>query len=208
MAKNGETNGRRFRSCLDAAAYLLQQRAGQSMTCPQMIKEMAEKGLWKTTAGKTSAATLEKAIIREIKAKKHRSRFVKRGRGQYAAALREYEFSPEVTKGWRSHPIRLRGPSDSRCCGCPTLLFQVMDGGFVAACCSARGCRQSQRLKDAEFFDLGRGLWVSCPDCSERMDSNMVPSEKYGSNNYGFTCHKCGVYVWLAKLLPRWQDLV
>jgi hypothetical protein len=53
-------------SALDAAAKVLAE-AGQPMNCQEMIKVMAEKGHWTPPAGKTPAATLYSAIIREIK---------------------------------------------------------------------------------------------------------------------------------------------
>src|SRR5512146_1674806 len=51
-------------SGLDAAAQVLKE-AGQPMRCKDMIETMLAKGLW-TTGGKTPAATLYSAILREI----------------------------------------------------------------------------------------------------------------------------------------------
>jgi hypothetical protein len=55
------------------------------MTTAAMVAVMLERKLW-FTQGKTPAATLYAAIIREISAKGKDSRFVKRARGYFAAA--------------------------------------------------------------------------------------------------------------------------
>jgi hypothetical protein len=72
-------------SALDAAALVLAE-TGQAMTCPQMIAAMAQKGYWTSPGGKTPAATLYSALLREISTKGSRSRFVKTQRGQFARA--------------------------------------------------------------------------------------------------------------------------
>jgi len=46
---------------------------------------MLAKGMW-TTGGKTPAATIYSAMLREIDAKPGESRFTKTGRGLFAAA--------------------------------------------------------------------------------------------------------------------------
>lgn len=69
-------------SALDAAAKILQEHA-QPMNCQQMIKTMLEKNYW-STQGKTPAATLYSAIIREIATKAKDSRFKKVERGMFA----------------------------------------------------------------------------------------------------------------------------
>jgi hypothetical protein len=70
-------------SALDAAAQVLQE-AGQPLSCQEMIKLMAEKGLWASPGGKTPAATLYSAILREMKVKGAASRFEKTERGRFA----------------------------------------------------------------------------------------------------------------------------
>ena len=55
-------------SALDAAAKVLQE-AGGPLNCTQLIEAMAAKGYWSSPAGKTPAATLYAAIVREIKTK-------------------------------------------------------------------------------------------------------------------------------------------
>ena len=70
-------------SALDAAARVLEE-AGQPMTCAEMITAMAEKGYWTSPGGKTPAATLYSAILRELQTKPGTSRFVKTERGKFA----------------------------------------------------------------------------------------------------------------------------
>jgi restriction system protein len=69
-------------SGLDAAAKLLKDN-GQPMNTKAMVETMLAKGMWKT-GGKTPAATIYAAIIREIADKKGESRFKKTDRGLFA----------------------------------------------------------------------------------------------------------------------------
>lgn len=71
-------------SGLDAAALILKD-AGEPMDVQTLLTRILERALWKTQ-GKTPAATLYSAIIREIRAKGTDSRFKKVDRGQFAAA--------------------------------------------------------------------------------------------------------------------------
>jgi hypothetical protein len=73
-------------SALDAALRVLEE-AGQPMTCPEMIEAMAAKGYWTSPGGKTPAATLYSAILRETQTKGDASRFVKTERGKFAAKV-------------------------------------------------------------------------------------------------------------------------
>jgi hypothetical protein len=68
-------------SGLDAAAKVLAE-AGEPLNTAEMVKRMLEKGLWKT-GGKTPAATIYAAIIREIATKGDKSRFRKTERGKF-----------------------------------------------------------------------------------------------------------------------------
>ena len=68
-------------SGLDAAATVLAE-AGKPMNTADMVKRMLETGLWKTD-GKTPAATIYAAIIREIAVKGDKSRFRKTDRGHF-----------------------------------------------------------------------------------------------------------------------------
>jgi flagellar biosynthesis GTPase FlhF len=68
-------------SGLDAAAQVLKDK-GEPMTCKDIMGQMLAKGLW-TTNGKTPAATLYSAMLREIDGKPGESRFVKTGRGLF-----------------------------------------------------------------------------------------------------------------------------
>ena len=68
-------------SGLDAAAQVLTD-AGQPMRCKDMVETMFAKGLWKTD-GKTPAATIYAAILREIQTKGTEARFKKTDRGLF-----------------------------------------------------------------------------------------------------------------------------
>jgi hypothetical protein len=83
-AKAGEAKAKKV-GCLDAAARVLGE-TGQAMTCQEMIEVMAAKGYWTSPGGKTPAATLYSAILREITTKAKESRFVKSERGKFALA--------------------------------------------------------------------------------------------------------------------------
>jgi len=69
-------------SGLDAAAKVLAD-AGEPLNCKTIVERAIEKGLWKT-GGKTPAATVYAAIIREIAKKGDASRFSKTERGMFA----------------------------------------------------------------------------------------------------------------------------
>ncbi len=71
-------------SGLDAAALVLRE-ASEPMDAQALIARILERGLWKTE-GKTPAATIYAAMIREIKVKGSSSRFLKVNRGRFAAA--------------------------------------------------------------------------------------------------------------------------
>ena len=72
-------------SLLTAAANLLAEN-GLTMNCTQIVKELADKGIWQSLNGKTPAATLYSAIGTEIRAKGDQARFVCEGKGQYRAS--------------------------------------------------------------------------------------------------------------------------
>jgi imidazolonepropionase-like amidohydrolase len=72
-------------SALNAAAKALGE-AGAAMACKELIEAMATKGYWRSTNGKTPANTLYAAILREITAKKSKSRFKKTERGKFTLA--------------------------------------------------------------------------------------------------------------------------
>ena len=118
-----------------------------------------------------------------------------------------HRFAPELLEGWKSYPVRVRGPRPSECHGSPTLLVQSMAGGFVSANCSE--CGKKHLLGRADFFSLF--LWVSCPRCRRQMESEMLPRIKRASRlaaNYGYKCARCRIYILLADLLPHWEDLM
>ena len=85
-AKAGKPPKERKASALSAAAQVLAE-AGEPMGCKEMVERMLAKGLWKTN-GKTPAATIYAAIIREIAARGEKARFRKVGRGKFDAVSR------------------------------------------------------------------------------------------------------------------------
>lgn len=70
-------------SGLNAAAEVL-AKSKDPMSCGDLTKRIIDLKLWKT-GGKTPAATINAAILREIRAKGSASRFRKVGRGLFAA---------------------------------------------------------------------------------------------------------------------------
>jgi hypothetical protein len=71
-------------SGLDAAAQVLAE-AGEPLSTAEMVKRMLAEGLWKTS-GKTPAATIYAAIIRECAEKGDQSRFRKVELGKFMLA--------------------------------------------------------------------------------------------------------------------------
>jgi hypothetical protein len=69
-------------SALDAAARVLAE-TGAPMGCKELIGAMAGKGYWTSPGGKTPAATLYSAMLREIATKGEQARFTKAGRGRF-----------------------------------------------------------------------------------------------------------------------------
>ena len=112
--------------------------------------------------------------------------------------MRRYEYDPQTANGWKSYPIQVIGPEESRCCNQPTLLVQSMQGGFVTSNCSK--CGKSDTLPERDFLDLH--MWVNCPECRKKMHPEMV------DKNYTYQCDKCQLYIWLSDLLPNWEELV
>ena len=69
-------------SAIDAAVKVLAE-TGQPMNCQEMIDTMAAKGYWTSPGGKTPAATLYSAILREVANQGADARFVKTERGKF-----------------------------------------------------------------------------------------------------------------------------
>ncbi|OHB60858.1 MAG: hypothetical protein A2Y12_10135 [Planctomycetes bacterium GWF2_42_9] len=67
------------------AAFMVLADAKEPLDCQEIVKRMIDQGFWKTE-GKTPAATIYSAIIREIKEKGAESRFTKTERGKFKAA--------------------------------------------------------------------------------------------------------------------------
>ena len=82
--KTGEPKEQKV-SAVGAAAQVLAS-SKEPMNAKEMIDAMAARALWTSPVGKTPRATLYSAIIREIALKGNESRFVKKDRGQFAAA--------------------------------------------------------------------------------------------------------------------------
>jgi hypothetical protein len=68
---------------LDAAVKVLAE-SGQPMTCKEMIEAMAAQGYWSSPGGRTPAATLYSALLREVTTKGAQARFSKTERGKFA----------------------------------------------------------------------------------------------------------------------------
>jgi hypothetical protein len=70
-------------SALDAAFQVLGE-SGQAMSCPELIATMAARGYWSSPKGRTPAATLYSALLRELQTKGDQARFCKTHRGKFA----------------------------------------------------------------------------------------------------------------------------
>jgi hypothetical protein len=70
-------------NALDAAIRVLRE-AKKPLTCQEIIDRMIKRKLWRTE-GATPQNTLNAAIQRDAKANGEKSRFVKTGRGLFAA---------------------------------------------------------------------------------------------------------------------------
>lgn len=99
-------------SALDAAAQVLQalpaKEARTGLSSQELIDRMAAAGLWSSPGGRTPAATLYAAMIREIAAKGIHSRFVRLestdgARGRFAASA-----APRTTTTSSSAPSKPR----------------------------------------------------------------------------------------------------
>lgn len=73
-------------SLLNLAAKVLAE-AGEPMTCKEMVDKVLSTGLW-STEGKTPAATLYSAILRESTTKGEQSRFRKVERGKFTIVVK------------------------------------------------------------------------------------------------------------------------
>jgi hypothetical protein len=81
--KTGKAKGDRKPSLLTLAAEVLRE-AGTPLDCKTMVEKVLAKGTWKTS-GKTPAATLYSAILREIGKAGDKARFRKTDRGHFEA---------------------------------------------------------------------------------------------------------------------------
>ena len=71
-------------SALDAAAQVLAAK-GEPTTAPELIAAMAEQKLWSSPNGKTLAATLYAAMLRENTTKGKASRFSRPEKGKFVS---------------------------------------------------------------------------------------------------------------------------
>jgi hypothetical protein len=71
-------------SAIDAAAKVLGE-SNEPMTTKELVDAMSAKGYWSSPGGKTPAATLYSAILREQR-KGNQSRFKKSERGKFVLA--------------------------------------------------------------------------------------------------------------------------
>ena len=81
--RTASADGTKKASAIDAAAKVLAEE-GKPLSCKELIGAMAAKGYWTSPGGKTPAATLYSAILREIDTKGDAARFLKTGRGTFA----------------------------------------------------------------------------------------------------------------------------
>ena len=116
--------------------------------------------------------------------------------------MQRHQYDPQTQEGWKSYPIRLTTNTLSECHGKPQILVQSMSGGYVKKNCAECGSPNSLSL--LEFQTVA--AFVACPQCRKAMAAGMVPDRSGGERNYGFRCDPCGLYIWLADLLPSWQE--
>lgn len=67
---------------LEAAAQVL-AKSNEPLNTKQMVEQVTEQGLWTPGTGKTPAATLYSAILREMRNKGDQARFTKVERGKF-----------------------------------------------------------------------------------------------------------------------------
>jgi hypothetical protein len=104
-------------SALDAAEKVLSEK-GVAMTCQELIGTMAAKGYWSSPGGKTPAATLYSAMMREINTKGNNSRFVRPAPGRFASrdagiAAEEQPAKPARRKKAGKPPSEAQEPTPS-----------------------------------------------------------------------------------------------
>jgi hypothetical protein len=110
-----------------------------------------------------------------------------------------YRFTIDLQASWKSYPVRVVAPTLSRCHRKPALLAQATESGLVQGVCTAPGCGKLTTLSQTGFRELR--LWVACPKCQQCMLPEMPVS------GYGFSCERCHIYVRLADLLPREEEV-
>ncbi len=92
-------------SALDAASRVLAETGG-SMTTQELIEAMAGQKLWTSPNGRTPAATLYAAILRELTTKGTASRFQKTAPGRFAATgATAKAIPPKAAKGAKKKSV-------------------------------------------------------------------------------------------------------
>lgn len=106
-ASDKSNDATRRMSALDAAAQILARLKGSDASAGVGVKDLIDRmensGLWKSPGGKTPAATLYSALIREITQRKGASRFRRIGPGRFVLA----------TGSPRSASVKHRAPVDN-----------------------------------------------------------------------------------------------
>jgi hypothetical protein len=83
VGQQGAPDGKKERLSLLNGALAVLKGSGQPMNAKAMVEAILAKGMW-STKGKTPAATLYAAILREIQKKGDGARFVKTERGKFS----------------------------------------------------------------------------------------------------------------------------
>jgi hypothetical protein len=113
-------------SALDAAAQILAENGG-SMSTKELIEAMAAKKLWVSPNGKTPAATLYAALLREINTKGANSRFQKIAPGQFAALSTRTPNAEKAARKGGKNTRNKTGTAAEQAAGAP----EVLDAGSV-----------------------------------------------------------------------------
>jgi hypothetical protein len=104
-------------SALDAAAKVLKEK-GTAMSCQELIGAMAGKGYWSSPNGKTPAATLYAAILREVATKGPVARFRKTAPGHFTAtdspAAKQQPATEEATPPKKSKGKKAKKPAKAK----------------------------------------------------------------------------------------------
>lgn len=105
-------------SALDAAARVLQglpaKEAATGISTPTLIERMAEARLWTSPGGKTPAATLYAAIVREIGKKDGPCRFRRVSPGHFALAASAASAATKRSTRTAQHASKADAPASGK----------------------------------------------------------------------------------------------